>query len=369
MDQVHQLESQRQAALVQLPLLKQRAHDALMLSQQAQKNYEISQSKFQAVSNRLNLFTLHYIDTVQSVVWGQANLEGEVPELSQMANSASMQDTVLVYSQAKTLMNHMQSQLDQIKTLAVQANQQKQNSETARNNALLTKTAADQAMQQQSQLLEAIRSSQSVIKSNVAADQKALAKTFNQLLDSGADLPGVDVSTTGLPGAQRIVMLALREYQKGVRESPDGSNLSPDISRYLTATSGAVRGAAWCAYFVSYIARRAGLPIGPGGSGMGYVGSVNDWAQSQHRYFSSSDRRYLPQGGDIIMWSPNHIGIVISRQGSSVTTVEGNASNAVSKLRRSISSATGFLRLWGSPIGSNKGGSTNGGTVDLGNIS
>jgi hypothetical protein len=172
----------------------------------------------------------------------------------------------------------------------------------------------------------------------------------------------------GLPSQQRIVFLATREWKKGVHEIPDGSNQSPDISRYLTATQGSISGAAWCAYFVSYIARRAGVPIGSQGQGMGYVGSINDWAQATHRYFSPSDPVYKPEGGDVIMWSPNHIGIVISRHGNDLTTIEGNASNAVSRLHRTVSGATGFLRLWGSALNKAQGGSGGGGT-DLGNIS
>jgi hypothetical protein len=102
---------------------------------------------------------------------------------------------------------------------------------------------------------------------------------------------------------------------------------------------------------------------------MGYVGSINDWAQSAHRYLSPYDPANKPQGGDIIMWSPNHIGIVISRKGNDLTTIEGNASNAVSKLHRTVSGATGFLRLWGSPLGKTKAGGSSGGGTDLGNIS
>src|SRR4051812_50194735 len=55
----------------------------------------------------------------------------------------------------------------------------------------------------------------------------------------------------------RIVALARKELKLGVREVPDGSNRAPAIRRYETATRGAMFGAPWCAYFVSYIARRA----------------------------------------------------------------------------------------------------------------
>src|SRR5206468_1289203 len=71
--------------------------------------------------------------------------------------------------------------------------------------------------------------------------------------------------------ALKMVALARKELGKGVHEVPDGSNRAPAIRRYETATRGAMYGAPWCAYFVSYIARSAGAPIGPGGAGLGYV--------------------------------------------------------------------------------------------------
>ena len=69
-----------------------------------------------------------------------------------------------------------------------------------------------------------------------------------------------------------MVSLAQAELAKGVSEG-NGDNESPDIARYRTATKGAAAGAPWCAYFVSYIAKQAGAPIGSGGSGIGYVHS------------------------------------------------------------------------------------------------
>src|SRR4051794_21063395 len=60
--------------------------------------------------------------------------------------------------------------------------------------------------------------------------------------------------------AHRLVAAAQRELGRHVREVPDGSNNSRSIARYRTATVGAMRGAPWCAYFVSYIAKKAGVP-------------------------------------------------------------------------------------------------------------
>src|SRR4051794_458492 len=75
-----------------------------------------------------------------------------------------------------------------------------------------------------------------------------------------ADAAGAKIAT-------RIVKLARKELAYGVHETPDGSNRAPAIYRYDLATTPHYYGAPWCAYFASYIARRAGVPIGPGGRG------------------------------------------------------------------------------------------------------
>src|SRR5438309_1191667 len=92
----------------------------------------------------------------------------------------------------------------------------------------------------------------------------------------------------------RIVALARKELSRGVHEIPDGSNRAPAIRRYETATRGAMLGAPWCAYFVSYVARRAGVPIGAGGSGIGYVPYIRAWAKQTKRW------RRTPRAGDLI---------------------------------------------------------------------
>src|SRR5947207_3570391 len=75
----------------------------------------------------------------------------------------------------------------------------------------------------------------------------------------------------GAKVAIRIVKLARKELAHGVHEIPDGSNRAPAIYRYDLATTPHYYGAPWCAYFASYVVRRAGVPIGPGGHGLGYV--------------------------------------------------------------------------------------------------
>jgi YD repeat-containing protein len=139
--------------------------------------------------------------------------------------------------------------------------------------------------------------------------------------------------------ATRIVALARKELGKGVREIPDGSNRAPAIRRYETATRGAMFGAPWCAYFVSYIARRAGAPIGPGGAGMGYVPYIRAWAKQTRRWTRT------PHAGDLVTF-PQHVGIVENVYANhTLTTIEGNAGNAVRRRWRRWSEAMGYVRV------------------------
>src|SRR3954452_23699124 len=139
--------------------------------------------------------------------------------------------------------------------------------------------------------------------------------------------------------ASRIVTLARKELAKGVREVPDGSTRAPAIRRYETATRGAMFGAPWCAYFVSYVARRAGAPIGPGGSGLGYVPYIRSWAKQTKRWTRT------PRAGDLITF-PQHVGIVENVYANhTLTTIEGNSGNAVRRRWRRWGEAMGYVRV------------------------
>jgi len=85
----------------------------------------------------------------------------------------------------------------------------------------------------------------------------------------------------------------------------------------------------WCAYFASWAARQAGVPLGEQGQGFGAVGAVWDWAQRTGRALPAGS---TPQPGDLIVWGSRHIGIVESVDASgAIHTIEGNSSDAVSR--------------------------------------
>jgi hypothetical protein len=171
--------------------------------------------------------------------------------------------------------------------------------------------------------------------------------TFTSALTSatagtGATMGPVALASTatgGTPAGQAA--LAAAEAEVGVSEQPPGSNDSPRIAQYRQATAGAPGAGPWCSYFVSWAARQAGAPLGDMGQGFGRVDDVWSWAQKSGRTTTT------PQPGDLVVWD-EHIGIVESvKPDGSITTVEGNSSDAVSK--RSYGpdhgGAVGFVRI------------------------
>jgi cell wall-associated NlpC family hydrolase len=144
-------------------------------------------------------------------------------------------------------------------------------------------------------------------------------------------------------GAGAIVQIA--ESQVGRAEQPPGSNDGPAIATYRTATVGAAAGEPWCAYFVSWVARQAGIPLGDQGQGFGYVGDIWNWAQ-QTGHAIPNGPGVRPQPGDLILFGDHHVGIVENvLPNGSIQTIEGNYSDQVSRVVRGAGEATGYVRL------------------------
>jgi hypothetical protein len=160
----------------------------------------------------------------------------------------------------------------------------------------------------------------------------------------GAMAPGAVGGATAVPAngtvGQKLVALAAGEV--GVKESPPGSNNSPRIAEYRSATAGAPGPGPWCAYFVSWAAREAGVPVGPNGSGFGSVDALYGWAQQAGK---ALPRGQQPQPGDLIVWD-EHIGMVerVDPNGT-VHTIEGNSSDQVIRRTHAAGSALGYVRL------------------------
>jgi hypothetical protein len=144
-------------------------------------------------------------------------------------------------------------------------------------------------------------------------------------------------------GAGQAILGAVRN-EVGVAEQPPGSNDSPRIAQYRQATAGSGVGP-WCAYFTSWAARQAGVPLGDAGQGFGRVDDVYAWAQRTGKAIPAGSG--TPQPGDLIVWD-EHIGVVESVDpDGAIHTIEGNSSDRVSRRDYGADGggAIGFVRL------------------------
>jgi CHAP domain len=157
---------------------------------------------------------------------------------------------------------------------------------------------------------------------------------------AGIGAPSPTAAGGGSIGA-RIVAIA--ESQAGQTEQPPGSNESPAIAQYRTATAGAIPGAPWCAYFASWAARQAGEPLGASGEGLGAVSEIWSWAQSSGRAIPNGPG-VTPRPGDLIVFGDEHVGIVkdVLPDGD-IQTIEGNYENKVALNTRTPTEATGYV--------------------------
>jgi hypothetical protein len=172
---------------------------------------------------------------------------------------------------------------------------------------------------------------------------------------TGTTTPAATTTATGAAGAVAPVaapagntpaarMVALAQAELGQAEQPPGSNNSPRIAQYRSATAGAPGPGPWCAYFTSWLARSAGVPLGEHGQGFGSVDAVYAWAQRSGRAMPASSGQN-PRPGDLIVWD-EHIGIVEAvRPDGSVQTIEGNSSDRVSRRVHAKGSALGYVRM------------------------
>jgi hypothetical protein len=153
--------------------------------------------------------------------------------------------------------------------------------------------------------------------------------------------PGL-AGPTGTAG-QQIVRIA--ESQLGQTEQPPGSNESPAIAMYRTATAGAIPGAPWCAYFASWAARQAGEPLGASGEGLGSVSQIWSWAERSGRAIPNGPGA-TPQPGDLIVFGGEHVGIVRDvLPNGEIQTIEGNYENKVAANVRAPTEATGYVNM------------------------
>lgn len=155
-------------------------------------------------------------------------------------------------------------------------------------------------------------------------------------------LPGSSPTSGSGPAGQ---IVAAAETQIGQTEQPPGSNESPAIAQYRSATVGAIPGAPWCAYFASWAARQAGEPLGAQGEGLGSVSAIWSWAQNTGRAIPNGPG-VTPKPGDLIVFGGEHVGIVRGvLPNGNIQTIEGNYENKVALNERPPGEATGYVEM------------------------
>ncbi len=161
---------------------------------------------------------------------------------------------------------------------------------------------------------------------HAASPPRAFASVLDGALAPAAASPAAPLAAG--PGTGAVVLAAV-QGEVGQAEWPDGSNDSPRIAMYRTATAGSGVGP-WCAYFTSWAARQSGAPLGDRGEGFGSVDALYAWAQRAGRAVPASAAQ-PPRPGDLIVWD-EHIGIVegVLPDGR-IQTIEGNSSNMVAR--------------------------------------
>lgn len=142
------------------------------------------------------------------------------------------------------------------------------------------------------------------------------------------------------PDRIRCLDLLLAEYRKDVHESPDGSNLGPEINTYWGHTG--LLGKPWCCAFVSELLFRS-LDHYPFGRHHTSVSEMVAAAQQMGRVTRS------PRPLDI--WCQLHsdgtghtgFGVAIDRDQGVAATMEGNCGNRLKHGRRAFPTLTIWL--------------------------
>ena len=191
---------------------------------------------------------------------------------------------------------------------------------------------------------------QSLMNPTVAAPTPVAAATTTTAPTAFASQLQSAGSTTALAptaptNAGQAILNEVRP-EVGVAEQPPGSNDSPRIAQFRQATAGSGVGP-WCAYFTSWAAREAGVPLGDNGQGFGRVDDVYAWAQKAGKAIPNTGGDVKPQAGDLIVWD-EHIGVVESvGADGTINTIEGNSSDQVSQRSYAPGQrpAIGYVRL------------------------
>lgn len=149
------------------------------------------------------------------------------------------------------------------------------------------------------------------------------------------------------PPITKVVPLAKIELRKRVAERR-GDN----VPRYRNGRGRIAPysiGAAWCVAFATWVWRRAGFEDYLGADLLSrsfdrsvvavQVRDLTRWAMRNNHW------SYRAKPGHIVLYGDQHMGIVerINRKGRAVTSIEGNKSNRVRRVKIDMSRVTGYI--------------------------
>jgi hypothetical protein len=167
--------------------------------------------------------------------------------------------------------------------------------------------------------------------SQQAPDDRLFATVTDAEVPAVADAPDWPAVQTSVdPRVAEALRYAAAELRRGVCES--GTNGGIPHTRYVRWFGSTLPPSAWCAYFVSWCwdnatDRNRRTPWSSPGS----VASVHTWASAHGKLVSR------PRQGDVFGAGGDHMGWVLSVDGNSFTTIEGNASGCVRSHSRTVS--------------------------------
>jgi cell wall-associated NlpC family hydrolase len=150
----------------------------------------------------------------------------------------------------------------------------------------------------------------------------------------GADAKGGGGAADGGTGAK---LIDIARTQVGT--------MTGDAGKYIKAGGGS--GAEpWCGDFVEWVAQQAGIDKPPARS----TGALYDWAKSKGKLTKT------PSEGDLVIYdwehdgTPSHVGFVVSKDGNTLHTIEGNTSTTkgglgVAEKTRDTSDVIGYVDI------------------------
>lgn len=156
---------------------------------------------------------------------------------------------------------------------------------------------------------------------------------FSGGADENAEQPTAS-SSASCGGSGNVVSIAQAELAKGVLEDPIGcdqgnpstpGDCGAEVNKYTDNTL-----EYWCADFVSWVYKQAGLPFSGGTSGGWRIPSaegVQAYMEKKGTFTANSPSAPDPQPGDIyIINEGQHVGIVVKVENGALYTISGNTS-------------------------------------------